>query len=67
MCNASAHPVYQYLKSFRRGILFTKAIKWNFTKFLIDRHGLVIRRYAPNAGVELIGKDMLPLLTEEAA
>ena len=63
----STHPVYKYLKSFRRGILFTKSIKWNFTKFLIDRHGLVTRRYAPYAGAKRIEKAMLPLLAEEAA
>jgi glutathione peroxidase len=62
----STHPLYEFLKSSRRGILFTKAIKWNFTKFLIDRQGLVVRRYAPNVGVERIKKDMLPLLAEKA-
>jgi len=58
------HPLYEFLKSSRRGILFTKAIKWNFTKFLIDREGLVSQRYAPNVGAERIEKDLLPLLVE---
>ncbi|MGN6319289.1 glutathione peroxidase [Trinickia sp.] len=42
-----AHPLYRYLTSERRGILGTKAIKWNFTKFLVDRDGEVVKRYAP--------------------
>ncbi len=54
----STHPLYKYLKSSRRGILFTKAIKWNFTKFLIDRHGNVLRRYAPKDAVDRIEKDL---------
>jgi glutathione peroxidase len=61
------HPLYQFLKSSRRGVLFTKAIKWNFTKFLIDRQGSVIRRYAPKVGVERIETDVLPLLAAKAA
>lgn len=42
-----AHPLYSYLKMSRRGILGTERIKWNFTKFLVDRGGRVVRRYAP--------------------
>jgi glutathione peroxidase len=41
-----AHPLYKHLKTEARGFLFTKSIKWNFTKFLVDRDGKVIRRYA---------------------
>lgn len=41
-----AHPLYQLLKREAPGILGTQAIKWNFTKFLIDRHGKVVRRFA---------------------
>jgi glutathione peroxidase len=41
------HPLYDFLKSEARGIFFTKAIKWNFTKFLVDRHGQVKARFAP--------------------
>ena len=44
---SDAAPLYQYLKSARRGLLGTRAIKWNFTKFLVDRAGRVVRRYAP--------------------
>jgi glutathione peroxidase len=42
-----AHPLYQFLKKAKPGIFGTERIKWNFTKFLIDRHGGVVRRYAP--------------------
>jgi glutathione peroxidase len=57
-----AHPLFRHLKSARRGLLFTKAIKWNFTKFLVDRHGTVVRRYPPTAGADRIEKDLPPLL-----
>jgi glutathione peroxidase len=43
---ADAHPLYRHLKHERPGLLGTEAIKWNFTKFLIDRNGQVIKRYA---------------------
>ncbi len=42
-----AHPLYQWLSSEAPGLLGSKAIKWNFTKFLVGRDGRVIRRYAP--------------------
>lgn len=42
-----AHPVYQLLKSTAKGVLGTEAIKWNFTKFLVDREGQVVNRFAP--------------------
>jgi glutathione peroxidase len=44
---AGAHPLYQWLKSSEPGILGTEAIKWNFTKFLIDRDGHPVARFAP--------------------
>ncbi|MBK6742743.1 MAG: glutathione peroxidase [Hydrogenophilales bacterium] len=44
---AGAHPLYQYLKHAAPGLLGTEAIKWNFTKFLVDRQGQVSGRYAP--------------------
>jgi glutathione peroxidase len=44
---AGAHPLYQFLKAERPGLLNTEAIKWNFTKFLVGRDGAVLRRYAP--------------------
>ncbi len=44
---ANAHPLYRWLTAQAPGVLGTKAIKWNFTKFLVGRDGQVIRRYAP--------------------
>ena len=43
----NAHPVFKFLKSESPGLLGTEAIKWNFTKFLVDRDGHVVKRYAP--------------------
>ncbi|TAL37772.1 MAG: glutathione peroxidase [Phenylobacterium sp.] len=42
-----AHPLYAYLKAAKKGVLGTQGIKWNFTKFLIDRKGQVVGRFAP--------------------
>ena len=42
-----AHPLYEWLKTARSGLLGTRAIKWNFTKFLLDRTGNVVSRFAP--------------------
>ena len=42
---ANAHPIWERLKTERRGLLGTKAIKWNFTKFLVDRDGRVVKRF----------------------
>jgi glutathione peroxidase len=44
---AHAHPLYEFLKSEQKGLLGTEPIKWNFTKFLVDRLGQVKERYAP--------------------
>ena len=57
-----AHPLYAYLKKAKPGLLGSEAIKWNFTKFLIDRTGAVVRRYAPTDTPEAIEKDILALL-----
>ena len=43
----NAHPLYRYLKGEKPGVLGTEAIKWNFTKFLVDRQGQVVSRHAP--------------------
>jgi glutathione peroxidase len=56
-----AHPLYKYLKSQEKGFLFS-AIKWNFTKFLVDKTGNVLKRYGSNDKPEDIEKDLLPLL-----
>jgi len=57
----NAHPIYQYLKKEAKGTL-GDAIKWNFTKFLIDRNGKVVKRYAPTVNPRDIEKDILKLL-----
>jgi glutathione peroxidase len=59
-----AHPLYNYLREARPGILGTESIKWNFTKFLIDREGNPIKRYAPKEKPEDIDKDVNNLLGE---
>lgn len=48
----AAHPLFRYLKKARKGILGTEAIKWNFTKFLVDRRGSVVARFAPRTAPE---------------
>lgn len=53
----NAHPLFSYLTNEAKGML-TKDIKWNFTKFLINRHGEVIDRYAPQTKPESIQKDI---------
>jgi glutathione peroxidase len=59
---AGAHPLYKALKSAARGLLGTQTIKWNFTKFLVDKAGNVIRRYAPTDRPAGLAKDIEPLL-----
>ena len=55
---AQAHPLYQWLTQHAPGLLGTKAIKWNFTKFLVGRDGHVLRRYAPQDTPEKLAKDI---------
>jgi glutathione peroxidase len=55
---ANAHPLYRYLKHTAPGLLGTEAIKWNFTKFLIDREGNAVRRYASADTPEAIGREL---------
>ena len=55
---ADAHPLFTYLKNKAPGILGTKDIKWNFTKFLVGRDGTVIDRYAPTTRPDAIGGDI---------
>jgi glutathione peroxidase len=59
---ANAHPLYKLLKQQQPGILGTEAIKWNFTKFLVDGDGKVVRRYAPTDKPEDLDADIEPLL-----
>ena len=58
----TAAPVYKYLKKEKPGLLGSEAIKWNFTKFLVDRNGKVVERYAPNTEPEAIAGDIEKLL-----
>ena len=58
----NADPLYRYLKKSAPGLLGSEAIKWNFTKFLIDREGRVVARYAPATAPEALGKDIEGLL-----
>ena len=53
-----AHPLFKHLKKAQPGLLGSEAIKWNFTKFLIDRDGNVLKRYAPADTPEKIGEDL---------
>ena len=57
-----AHPLYKLLKHDAPGLLGSEAIKWNFTKFLVDRSGKVVRRYAPADTPPSIAKDIEALL-----
>jgi glutathione peroxidase len=57
----NAHPLYRYLKGEKGGLLGS-AIKWNFTKFLVDRSGKVIGRYAPTTTPEQLTGDIEALL-----
>jgi glutathione peroxidase len=57
----NAHPLYQYLRGEKSGLLGS-SIKWNFTKFLIDRSGKVVGRYAPTTTPEQLTKDIEALL-----
>lgn len=57
-----AHPLFQFLKSAKRGVLGSESIKWNFTKFLVDRSGQVVERFGSRDTPEAIEPDILPLL-----
>jgi len=63
----AAHPLFEFLKAARPGLLGTRRIKWNFTKFLVDRGGIPFRRLAPQKGADEIRKSLLPLLAKPAA
>ena len=57
-----AHPLWRWLKSQKSGLLGIEAIKWNFSKFLVDKTGKVVKRYAPTDTPEKIDKDIAALL-----
>ena len=58
----NTHPLFAHLKVAAPGLLGSTAIKWNFTKFLVDRNGQVVRRYAPTDTPEKIAEDIEKLL-----
>jgi glutathione peroxidase len=58
----NTHPLYAFLKKECPGILGTESIKWNFTKFFINKDGKVMKRYASNDDPSTIGKEILPQL-----
>jgi len=58
----NAHPLYRHLKSEKKGLLGSEAIKWNFTKFLVGPDGAVLKRYAPTDTPQSIGADLESLL-----
>ena len=59
---ANAAPLYRYLKNQAKGLFGTEAVKWNFTKFLVDKSGNVIKRYAPTDTPQSIEQDIAAIL-----
>ncbi|MGH8453581.1 MAG: glutathione peroxidase [Nevskiales bacterium] len=59
---ANAHPLYKHLKGEKPGVLGSEGIKWNFTKFLINKSGKVVKRFAPTDKPESLAKDVEKLL-----
>jgi glutathione peroxidase len=57
-----AHPLFRYLQQEKPGLLGSEAIKWNFTKFLVDRHGHVVDRFAPSTKPESLEDPIRRLL-----
>lgn len=58
----NALPLYAYLKKAQTGVLWTQAIKWNFTKFLVDSNGKVLKRYGSSTKPQSISSDIEKLL-----
>jgi glutathione peroxidase len=58
----NAHPLYEHLKAEKLGFGGTRSVKWNFTKFLVDREGAVAARFAPNASPGSLETDIKKLL-----
>jgi glutathione peroxidase len=61
---AGAHPLFRFLTQARRGFLGMRRIQWNFTKFLVDRQGRVVARYAPSTGPAKL-RDTIDLLLKQ--
>jgi len=57
-----AHPIFKYLTEKAPGVMGSKAVKWNFTKFLIDRDGHVIKRFAPSTKMSEVEQSIIELL-----
>ena len=62
---AQAEPLFQWLTAQAPGLLGSRAIKWNFTKFLVGRDGRVVRRYAPQQTPAQLAGDIEAALAEE--
>lgn len=60
----NTHPLYKLLKSEAKGLLGSEKIKWNFTKFLVDKEGKIVKRYAPNLEPAEIAADIEALLAK---
>ena len=58
----NASPLFDWMKTEKKGLMGSTSIKWNFTKFLIDRQGNAVKRYAPTDKPETIAKDIEKLL-----
>ena len=59
---ASAHPLFVFLQAEKKGMFGSKRIKWNFTKFLVDRQGIVTKRFAPAESPDRLEADVVALL-----
>ncbi len=59
---ANAHPLYKFLKAEKKGLAGSEAIKWNFTKFLVDGEGEVVARFGPQDTPDLIGRKIEKML-----
>ncbi|MGL5757895.1 glutathione peroxidase [Plesiomonas sp.] len=59
-----SHPLYRWLKAEKSGLLGLEAIKWNFTKFLLDGEGNVVERYAPQTAPESLRSDIIKYLSQ---
>jgi glutathione peroxidase len=62
----NSHPLFVFLKRSAPGLLGTESIKWNFTKFLVDRRGNLVQRYAPTTKPEDLAGDIEKLLSQTA-
>ncbi|CAM3486389.1 MULTISPECIES: glutathione peroxidase [Saccharibacillus] len=58
----NAHPLFQYLSDEAPGLMGSKSVKWNFTKFLIDKEGRPVKRFAPQTAPDQLEKDIEKLL-----